>query len=158
MKSLPEIKARLAAIQGQWRYEAGMLNVGDYGEQYHDRSGSIIAVDEHDDPWVIAEVMDDCPCADGNKAFLAHAPTDIAALIAEVERLRAWKKRFDYLAKLESINRHKSGLPDVDFLALSMEGVTFWGKTYAEAVDKAMEYDGIAQPAIHGAAEQREGV
>lgn len=78
---LASITARLAAIgSGNWRVN----RIGDVVEDIGDQ-----------DTRIIAEMIDvDGPIA----PFIAHAPADIAALLAEVERLReelGWPGRAD---------------------------------------------------------------
>jgi hypothetical protein len=80
MKSLPEIKARLAAITpGQWKLR----------EPFEDEA-RVFSVWTGPNDGTIADCYNYTDEQDkANAQFIAHSPTDIAALIAEVERLNA---------------------------------------------------------------------
>lgn len=65
-------------------------------------------------------------------------------MIALTEKEKA--KMFDYLCQLEKVRLQKEWTSeedrkDTDYLVFSLEDKTFWGKSYAEAVAKAMEED-----------------
>jgi hypothetical protein len=72
---LPAIKARLDAITGPWA-------IGDRSSR-----NVIAGMDRH----CVAQAADAIPTKhwSPNADFIGHAPEDIAALLAEVERLRA---------------------------------------------------------------------
>ena len=47
---------------------------------------------------------------------------------------------FSYLCWLEE-KEQRERVPEADFLCLASDGVTCWGKTYADAVKVAMQHD-----------------
>jgi hypothetical protein len=83
--TIDEIKARLAAATpGPWRPERTVM-VDDFGEP--EVTHGHVLVDHcpmHDGPAYVVQL-----CAPVNADFIAYAPTDMAFLLAEVERLRA---------------------------------------------------------------------
>lgn len=60
---------------------------------------------------------------------------------------------FSYLCWLEEKQQHER-VPEADFLCLASDGVTCWGKSYAEAVKVAMEHD----KQLHDYNQQRENL
>ena len=76
MLDLEPIKERLAAAdQGPW---SAFCESGDWWIQQRDTDGNPIGT----------MICDANAISDSNMELIAHAPADIAALIAEVERLR----------------------------------------------------------------------
>jgi hypothetical protein len=81
-EELQAIKARLAAaMPGPWTIKRGRYVVSDR---------------------LLYDVDTSCVYGEDNLVFIAHAPTDIAALLDEVEKLRAKLKRLSTLPVVEA--------------------------------------------------------
>ena len=126
---LDAIKGRLAkATPGPWHSESAhesrghqpiitSFNEGDYyiGDDYRgpddeaafvattfteeiDELGYALPLDHVEDD----DIYDSIEQADANAAFIAHARTDIAALVAEVERLNAERRLLEVASQLKT--------------------------------------------------------
>ena len=70
--------------------------------------------------------------------------TELKSLRQLVDALIIKADAFDYLAWLEKKRGEEVELQGADFLCLTSDGTTWWGKTYLEAVRIAEQQDRIA--------------
>lgn len=135
-EQLAEIKARLEkATPGPWTYKGGIL-----GNKYLDQNPGIF-LDRSIEPPI------------NNIEFISHAPTDIAALVAEVERLRAFidvQERIVF-AQLSDVNalkaqneKYRAALEHISTIAQPCDGCI--EDNYKKSL--ARHYEDLAEEAL----------
>jgi hypothetical protein len=109
MSRIDEIKARLETVTA-WKKHSLELFEGGYGYEILDQNGETVLDNQ---------TYYTTPPSEPEADFIAHAPDDIAYLLAEVERLReaglGWQsactvadaERDRYRAALEEVAEHK---------------------------------------------------